>query len=243
MLLVEQGLAPTRNRAQALIIAGAVVGAGDVRIDKPGMLLAADNLLRLKDQPLPYVSRGGLKLAAALQQFAVDVRDAICLDVGASTGGFTDCLLQNGARQVFAVDVGYGQLAWSLRQDARVVVLERCNIRTAPDTLLPAPASIVVFDVSFISLRLVLAPALRFCTADAMVIALVKPQFEVGQADVGKGGIVRDAAARQRALIQAQDTLTALGVGPLQSMDSPIQGAKGNHEFLLCGRRRGAFAI
>lgn len=238
VLLVEQGLAETRTRAQALILAGAVVDAHAQRIDKPGAMLASSTVLRLKEQPLPYVSRGGLKLAAALQRFEVAVQGAICLDVGASTGGFTDCLLQAGAAKVYALDVGYGQLAWSLRQDPRVVVLERCNIRSAPDTLIAEPCGLMVIDVSFISLRLVLPPALRFTSADAQVVALVKPQFEVGRADIGKGGIVRDAQARQRALDEIYAEMGALGLGDLQSMESPIVGAKGNHEFLLSGRRR-----
>ena len=236
-LLVAQGLADTRTRAQALIVAGAVVAVGtDARIDKPGMMLSPATQLRLKEQPLPYVSRGGLKLSAALKHADVDVSGKVCLDVGSSTGGFTDCLLQAGAARVYAVDVGYNQLVWSLRQDPRVVVHERCNIRTAPASLIEEPCDVLVMDVSFISLRLVLPPALRYAKTDAVVVALVKPQFEVGLKDVGKGGIVKDPAAQHRALQDIVEVATALGINDVRTLPSPILGAKGNREFLLVGR-------
>lgn len=238
-LVVDQGLAPTRSRAQALILAGVVKGEGDRRIDKPGELIAPDVQLHLKGDVLPYVSRGGLKLQGALDHFHIDPTDAVCLDVGASTGGFTDCLLQRGARKVYALDVGYGQLAWSIRQDPRVVVIERTNIRSLVrgDAACPVDSAcdVIVFDVSFISLRLVLPPALQFAASPCRIIALVKPQFEVGRADIGKGGIVRDAAARQRALDEAVAECQALGLVDIQTMVSPIEGAKGNQEFLLTG--------
>ncbi len=235
--MVAQGLADSRTRAQALIVAGAVVQMGtDARIDKPGMLLPMGTPLRLKEQPLPYVSRGGLKLAAALQHAQLDVTGAVCLDVGASTGGFTDCLLQAGAAKVYALDVGNNQLAWSLRQDPRVIVHERCNIRTAPASLIEEPCDVLVMDVSFISLRLVLPPALRYAKTDAVVVALVKPQFEVGLKDVGKGGIVKDPAAQHRALQDIVEVATASGIGDVRTLASPILGAKGNREFLLVGR-------
>ncbi|HET6347424.1 MAG TPA: TlyA family RNA methyltransferase [Myxococcota bacterium] len=236
VLLVEQGLVPSRARAQALVLAGAVVeSVSGRRLDKPGAQLADDVELRLKDQPLPYVSRGGLKLAAALERFAIDPRGRVCLDVGASTGGFTDCLLQHGASRVYAIDVGYNQLAFNLRQDPRVVVHERCNIRHAPPELVPEPCSLLVVDVSFISLKLVLPAARQFLAPGAVLAALVKPQFEVGRADVGKGGVVRDPAARQRALDEVATCAAELGFYGLQTLDSPILGAKGNHEFLLGG--------
>lgn len=241
ILVVEQGLAETRSRAQALILAGAIVGVtmsaksarAERRIDKPGEMLPADTVVRLKGEPLKYVSRGGLKLEAALKRFTVDVRGRVCLDIGASTGGFTDCLLQYGARRVYAVDVGYNQLAWQLRHDPRVVVIERANIRTLDVAQVPEPVNIVVIDVSFISLGLVVPHALRFCDTTSELVALVKPQFEVGKAQVGKGGIVRDVAARDRALCEVQHMIASHGYHAIRPMDSPILGAKGNHEFLL----------
>ncbi len=245
ILVVEQGLAETRSRAQALIIAGSIVGitasakAGpsERRIDKPGEMLAVDTTLRLKGEPLKYVSRGGLKLEAALDQFSVKPEGRTCLDIGASTGGFTDCLLQRGARRVYAVDVGYNQLAYQLREDRRVVVIERANIRTLEPAQVPEPVSLVVIDVSFISLSLVVPHALRFCDTTSELIALVKPQFEVGKADVGKGGIVLDVAARDRALSEVRQMVEGLGLREIATMDSPILGAKGNHEFLLHARK------
>ncbi len=237
LLAVEQGLAPTRSRAQALILAGAVMSGPDRKVDKPGDLLDESVELALRGEPLPYVSRGGLKLAAALDAFGVDPRDRVAIDVGASTGGFTDCLLQRGARRVYAVDVGYGQLAWSLRQDPRVVVIERANIRTLDPALVPEPCSIAVIDASFISLEIVIPAALRFTAPGATLVALVKPQFEVGPERVGKGGIVRDPEARQGALEKVRALCLSLGLVDLASIDSPILGAKGNHEYLLGARR------
>ena len=234
-LVVEQGLAPTRTRAQALILAGAVCTLDGKRIDKAGTPLDPEVELRLKGQPIPYVSRGGLKLAKALEHFGVSPQGRICLDVGASTGGFTDCLLQGGAEKVYAVDVGYNQLAWSLRQDPRVVSLERTNIRTMPPDMIPEPVSLIVADVSFISLQLILEPAFKVAEAGAEVVMLVKPQFEVGRAEVGKGGIVRNEEARQGALEKMIQVFHDYQLDAVEWMDSPIQGAKGNHEFLLKG--------
>jgi 23S rRNA (cytidine1920-2'-O)/16S rRNA (cytidine1409-2'-O)-methyltransferase len=235
VLVVERGLADTRSRAQALILAGAVMRGVDRVVDKPGDLLDEETELWLRSEPLPFVSRGGLKLQAALVDFGVDVTDLVCLDVGASTGGFTDCLLQRGARKVYAVDVGYGQIAWSLRQDPRVVVIERQNIRTMPQALVPEPCQLAVIDVSFISLKIVLPQSLRFLDKGARGVALVKPQFEVGRQDVGKGGIVRDDEARARALAEVSASAKELGLSAVRTMDSPIKGAKGNIEFLLVG--------
>ena len=235
LALVEQGLAPSREKARALILAGEVL-AGDRPIAKAGELVDEGAELRLRSAPMPYVSRGGVKLAHALEVFGVDVRGAVALDVGASTGGFTDCLLQRGAARVYCVDVGQGQLDWKLASDARVRVLDRVNIRLAPADLLPEPADIVVVDVSFISLRLVL-PALRLLAKPgAPVVALVKPQFEVGRADVGKGGIVRDDAARARALAEVRAAAAALGYQVGADTVSPITGGKGNVEYLLALR-------
>jgi 23S rRNA (cytidine1920-2'-O)/16S rRNA (cytidine1409-2'-O)-methyltransferase len=244
VLVVEQGLAETRSRAQALILAGAIVvvttsataATQERRVDKAGEMLPADATLRLKGEPLPYVSRGGLKLAAALDHFAVNPLERTCLDIGASTGGFTDCLLQRGASRVYAVDVGYNQLAWQIRENPRVVVIERENIRTLDASRIPDPVSLTVIDVSFISLALVIPHAVKFMAPGAELVALVKPQFEVGRGDVGKGGIVRDATARTRALENVALMIAEQGFTASGTIDSPILGAKGNHEFLLHAR-------
>jgi 23S rRNA (cytidine1920-2'-O)/16S rRNA (cytidine1409-2'-O)-methyltransferase len=232
LALVEQRLAPSREKARALILAGDVL-AGDRPVQKAGELVDASAALRLRSQPMPYVSRGGVKLAHALDMFGVDVRGAVALDVGASTGGFTDCLLQRGAARVYCIDVGHGQLDWKLAADPRVRVLDRVNIRIAPADLLPERAGVVVVDVSFISLRLVLPALPTFADPRAPVIALVKPQFEVGRADVGKGGIVRDETARSRALAEIRAAAAALGYDVRGDTASPITGGKGNVEFLL----------
>lgn len=236
-LMVDQGLAPTRTRAQALILAGAVVRVhNQQRVDKAGEMLQPEVELGLLGTPLPYVSRGGLKLAAALSHFDIDVAEQVCLDVGASTGGFTDCLLQHGACRVYALDVGHNQLAWSLRQDGRVVVIERTHVRLAADDVVPEPVQTVVIDVSFISLRQVLPSVLRWAGPNAALIALIKPQFEVGQAAIGKGGIVTSPEARQRAVDDIVATSQSLGLVVQGVIPSPITGAKGNHEFLMVAR-------
>src|SRR4029079_14892082 len=221
LALVEQGLAPSREKARALILADEVL-AGDRPIAEAGDLVDAGAELRLRSAPMPYVSRGGVKLAHALDVFAVDVRGAVALDVGASTGGFTDCLLQRGAARVYCVDVGQGQLDWKVASDPRVRVMDRVNIRLAQPDLLPERADVVVIDVSFISLRLVLPALPPLAKPGAPVIALVKPQFEVGRADVGKGGIVRDAAARARALAEVRAAAAALGYDVSADTVSPI---------------------
>lgn len=243
VLVVEQGLAETRSRAQALIIAGSIVmldvtSGGERRVDKPGEMLAEGAVLRLKGEALRYVSRGGLKLEAALDEFGVAPAGRICMDVGASTGGFTDCLLQRSALKVYAVDVGTNQLAWKLRDDPRVVVIEKTNIRTLDAGMVPEPVSLTVIDVSFISLALVIPHVVRLAAPVSELVALVKPQFEVGRADVGKGGIVRDVVARDRALAEVRAMITENGYTNVATMDSPILGAKGNHEFLLHAVRR-----
>lgn len=236
ILVVEQGLAETRTRARALILAGSIIAEPTGRVDKPGTQLPEDTLLRLKDAPLPYVSRGGLKLEHALDAFAISPNSRVCLDVGASTGGFTDCLLQRGAERVYAVDVGYNQLAWKIRQDERVHVRERSHICKLSSAALPERVSLIVIDVSFISLRQVVPAAVGFAQPRADVVMLVKPQFEVGRDAVGKGGIVRDAAAREQALAQLQTTFRQMGLHDLRVTDSPIAGSKGNHEYLLAAK-------
>jgi len=233
--LVERGLASSRERAQALVRAGLVRVAG-MLTERPDQMVAADQAIELTGARV-YVSRGGEKLAAALDTFAIDPRGRRVLDVGASTGGFTEVLLQRGAERVIAVDVGYGQLAWSLRQDPRVTVLERVNIRGLDR--LPSPADLAVIDVSFISLRLVLPRVRDLLSPPGDVIALVKPQFEVGKGAVGKGGVVRNPAQHQQVLEAISDFARGLGYLVAGQMSSPIQGAKGNREFLLYLRRNG----
>ena len=232
LALVAQGLAPSRERARALILAGEVL-AGDRPIEKAGDLVDAAAELRLRSAPMPYVSRGGIKLAHALDVFGVDPRGLVALDVGASTGGFTDCLLQRGAVRVHCVDVGHGQLDWKIASDARVRVHDRVNIRTAEPGLVGERVDLVVIDVSFISLRLVLPALPPLARPGASVVALVKPQFEVGRAHVGKGGIVRDDAARARSLVDVRVAAEAFGFAALGDTTSPITGGKGNIEYLL----------
>ncbi|MES1205134.1 MAG: TlyA family RNA methyltransferase [Pseudomonadota bacterium] len=238
LALVDQGLAPSRERARALILAGEVL-AGDRPIDKAGDLVAPDAALRLRNAPMPFVSRGGLKLAHALAAFGVDVAGRVALDVGASTGGFTDCLLQAGATRVYCVDVGYGQLDAKVARDPRVVVRDRTNIRHAAPDLLPELVDLAVIDVSFISLALVLPALPPLIRSGGPVIALVKPQFEVGRARIGKGGIVRDPEARAAALAAVSAAALGLGYEVIGDTVSPITGGKGNVEMLLHLRTRG----
>lgn len=236
VLVVERGLAESRTKAQALILAGQVV-VDDQRVDKPGSLVPVEAELRLKGEVLPYVSRGGLKLKAAMDRFGLDVRGRVCADIGASTGGFTDCLLQHGATRVHAIDVGYGQLHEKLRKDERVRSRERVNARYLTDEDLPEKVGAIVIDVSFISLTQVLPSVLTFLEPGGLLVALVKPQFEVGPERVGKGGVVRDSAARQDAI----DTVTAFvreqGLTVRGVMDSPVPGPAGNVEALLVADR------
>jgi 23S rRNA (cytidine1920-2'-O)/16S rRNA (cytidine1409-2'-O)-methyltransferase len=232
-LLVERGLCDSRTRAQALILAGEVV-VGDHAVDKPGTLVDADAPVRLKGSAAnPYVSRGGLKLRAALDAFPIAVTRTVCLDVGASTGGFTDCLLQAGAIRVYALDVGYGQLAWKLANDPRVVVMDRQNIRTLAPEQIPEPIDLAVADCSFVSLTKVLPHLLALLRPGADLVVLVKPQFEVGRERVGKGGIVRDDAARNDALVTVEATARELGFEVRGHLESPIAGREGNREWLL----------
>ena len=236
-LLVEQGLAESRTKAQALILAG-LVSCGERRIDKPGEQLATDAALALKDRDHPWVSRGGVKLAHAIDHFRIDVEGKVGLDIGASTGGFTDVLLSHGARRVYAVDVGHGQLAWKLRQDTRIVVRERLNARYLSRADIPEPVDIITCDTSFISLARVLPAPLALASEKAQLVALVKPQFEVGPERVGKGGVVRDpevhreVCERAAAWVAAQPGWSVVGIA-----ESPILGPEGNREFLLYARR------
>ena len=232
-LLVDRGLVASRERARALILAGAVLVDEQV-VDKAGAQVSREAAIRLKGEDIPYVSRGGLKLAKGLDAFALDVRDRIAIDVGASTGGFTDCLLQRGARKVYAVDVGYGQLAWSLRIDPRVVNLERCNIRSLKREDLSEIPDLAVIDASFISLSIVLPATLSLLSSDAMILALIKPQFEVGKGAVGKGGVVRDAEQHAQVVIKIRSLAEQSGCRVVGVTESPILGPKGNKEFLIC---------
>ena len=231
-LLVDLGLAPSRERAQRLILAGEVL-VGDRLATKPGTMVAADAPLRLRRPPSDYVSRGGEKLAGALDAFGLEVAGQVALDVGASTGGFTDCLLRRGARRVFALDVGYGQLAWTLRQDARVTVLERINARRLEASMLAEAPDLATVDGSFISLALVLPAVAAVLRPAGSVVALVKPQFEAGRRQVGKGGVVRDPAVRAAAVARVRDDAQALGLTVRGESESVLPGPKGNREVFL----------
>ena len=231
-LILERGLAISIEKARALIMAGQVV-VGDHTVDKAGQLVALDADIRLKGEQLLYVSRGGLKLRKALDEFGVDVTGLVAVDVGSSTGGFTDCLLQAGAVKVFAIDVGYGQLAWKLQQDPRVVSMEKTNIRyVTPDQLDMVP-SLAVIDASFIPLAKVLPATVGLLKPGGRIIALIKPQFEVGKGEVGKGGIVRDPAAHEKVIEDVCQTASDLGLKVAGLSESPITGADGNREFLI----------
>jgi 23S rRNA (cytidine1920-2'-O)/16S rRNA (cytidine1409-2'-O)-methyltransferase len=238
-LLVEQGLAESRTKAQALILAG-LVSNGARRVDKPGEQLASDAVLVLKGRDHPWVSRGGIKLAHALNHFQVIAEGMVALDIGASTGGFTDVLLDRGVRRVYAVDVGHGQLAWQLRQDPRVVVRERVNARHLTRGDIPEPVDLITCDASFIGLSVVLPAPLALAAECAQLVALVKPQFEAGRAQVGTGGVVRDpeihreVCERAASWVAAQPGWLVVGI-----VESPVLGPEGNREFLLYARRGG----
>ena len=230
VLLVKRGLSPSREKAQRVIMAGGVFSGG-TRLDKPSQMLTDDTPLEVREADR-YVGRGGHKLEAALHRFAIEPAGWVCLDVGASTGGFTDCLLQHGAAKVYALDVGHGQLDWKMRSDPRVVVMEHCNARHLQTGDLPERVRFAVADVSFISLTLVLPPVAGVLTDGGMIVALIKPQFELSRAEVGRGGIVRDDALRQKAVDKIRDFASGLGWAWGGLVDSPIAGADGNREFL-----------
>jgi 23S rRNA (cytidine1920-2'-O)/16S rRNA (cytidine1409-2'-O)-methyltransferase len=237
LALVERGLAESRTRAQALILAGKVF-SGEQRVDKPGQVLREDDPLEVRGQDHPWVSRGGLKLAHGLQAFGLDPAGRVCIDVGASTGGFTHVLLHHGAARVYAVDVGHGQLAWNLRNDPRVVVLERLNARYLEATHIPEPVGAVVCDASFIGLATVLPAALAVTAPGAFAVALIKPQFEAGAKLVGKGGVVRDPNIHRAVCARVQQWWSSLpGWEVLGITESPITGPEGNKEFLIGARR------
>jgi 23S rRNA (cytidine1920-2'-O)/16S rRNA (cytidine1409-2'-O)-methyltransferase len=231
-LLIDRGLVPSRESGRARILAGEVL-VDERPVTKAGTLVNADAAIRLKSQPAPYASRGGAKLAHALAAFHLDVSSKVALDVGASTGGFTDCLLQHGAARVIAVDVGYGQLDWKLRNDPRVVVLEKTNVRYLDISRLPCPAEFATIDVSFISLKLVLPVVRRLLAPAATVVALIKPQFEVGKGRVGKGGVVRSGEDHRRVIDDIAACAAALGFAVHGVIESPLLGPKGNKEFLI----------
>jgi 23S rRNA (cytidine1920-2'-O)/16S rRNA (cytidine1409-2'-O)-methyltransferase len=235
-LLVGRGLAEDRGQAQALILAGAIL-VGDRPADKAGTPIPADAQIRVRGESCPYVSRGGLKLRGALDAFGIDPAGLIAIDIGASTGGFTDCLLQAGAAKVYAVDVAYGQLAWKLRGDPRVVSIERTNIRTYEGADIADKIDIAAIDASFISLKLVIPPVLKLIGDGALIVALVKPQFEVGKDEVGNHGVVRDPALHRRVLAEIEAFGRGLGLAILGSCDSPLKGPAGNREFFIAFRK------
>src|ERR1051326_2591013 len=238
-LLVDHGLAPSRTKAQALVMAGVVL-ANEQLVNKPSETFAIDSNIRLKsagDPAARYVGRGGLKLEAALQHFQIDVAGLICLDVGASTGGFTDCLLQHGARKVVAIDVGHNQLDWRLRKDPRVDAREGVNARYLRPEDFPEPFDLVTIDVAFISATMILPAVFGLLTERGRILTLIKPQFEVGKGGVGKGGIVKEPAKRQRVIRAVNDTAVTLGLRIAGVIESPLKGAEGNIEFLALYER------
>jgi 23S rRNA (cytidine1920-2'-O)/16S rRNA (cytidine1409-2'-O)-methyltransferase len=237
-LLIKRGVLQSRERAKAMIMAGKVL-VNQQRVDKPGTLVCKDAEISLKGEDIPFVSRGGLKLEAALNSAQFDVNGLNCLDIGASTGGFTDCLLQRGAECVFAVDVGYGQLAWKLRNDPRVIVIERANIRYLSKDTIPDPVDLATIDVSFISLRIVVPAVMKFLKASSVIFALIKPQFEVGKAHVGKGGVVRDPALHNAVIEELSQFFQSIHLKCQNVIPSPILGPKGNKEFVMFLRREG----
>jgi len=230
--LVERGLVKSRQRARAMILAGKVL-VHQMPATKAGLRIVPEDPISLKGADMPFVSRGGLKLEKAFETFGLDVEDRICMDVGASTGGFTDCLLQHGARRVYSIDVGYGQLAWSLRQDPRVVVIERTNVRYLRPAQVPCPVDFIAVDVSFISLKKVVPGLLPFGRKGTDMVVLIKPQFEVGRQHVGKGGVVRDPALHEALCSDLSSFFSDSGLTVGPAIASPIKGPKGNREFLM----------
>ena len=231
VLLTERGLQESRQRAQAVIMSGEVFVNGQ-RVDKPGTAVAEDAQIEVRGGTLAYVSRGGLKLEKAMAAFPIDLNGAVCADIGASTGGFTDCMLQNGAEKVYAVDVGYGQLAWSLRNDPRVISMERTNVRYITSDQIPEPLDLAVMDLSFISVKLILPAVCPLLKDDAAVVCLIKPQFEAGREEVGKKGVVRDPKVHLEVLESFLDFVPGAGFTVMGLDYSPIKGPEGNIEYL-----------
>jgi 23S rRNA (cytidine1920-2'-O)/16S rRNA (cytidine1409-2'-O)-methyltransferase len=236
-LLVDRGIADSRQKAQAIILAGQVL-VNEQKIEKPGVRVESDSSLRLLGEPLKYVSRGGLKLEGALERFRPAVAGAVCLDVGASTGGFTDCLLQRGAAKVYAVDAGTNQLDWKLREDARVVVMEKTNARYLTPGQIRERVDLITVDVAFISAALILPALPPLLRAGGGILVLVKPQFEVGPEQVGKGGIVRDPLLHRQAVEKVRSKMEELGFDEIECAESVLPGAEGNREFFLHARSR-----
>jgi len=236
LFLVERGFFPSREQAQRAIMAGEI-RVGDAVVDKASVKVAPNAAVSVQPS-LPYVGRGGIKLEGALAHFDIQVSDSIALDIGASTGGFTDCLLQQGAKKIYAIDVGHGQLAWKIRNDPRVIVREKLNARFLTQSDIPDPIDLCVIDVSFISLTLILPNAFRLVTPNGMLLALIKPQFELEAADVGKGGIVRDPALHEKAQRKIRDFVIEAGHTVAGIVPSRITGTDGNQEFFICVRTR-----
>lgn len=232
VLLVEKGLAPSREKAKAIIMAGIVYVDGN-KEDKAGTTFPVNAVIEIKGKTLPYVSRGGLKLEKAMQKFPITLSSKVCMDVGSSTGGFTDCMLQNGATKVYAIDVGHGQLAWKLRNDERVVCMEKTNIRYVVPEDIDELAAFSSIDVSFISLTKVLLPVKNLLTEDGQVVCLIKPQFEAGREKVGKKGVVRDRAVHEEVIRMVMDYASSIDFYPLALDFSPVKGPEGNIEYLL----------
>lgn len=241
VLLFEKGLAESREKAKSLIMAG-VVYIDEQKVDKPGTNVPADSNIIVR-QGAKYVSRGGLKLEKSVEKFDIDLKDKVCMDIGASTGGFTDCMLQNGAVKVYSVDVGYGQLAWKLRCDERVCNLERTNIRYLDNSLIKEPIDFVSIDVSFISLKLVLPKVMELLTIDGDCVALIKPQFEAGRDKVGKKGVVRDIAIHKEVIVNVFNFTRELGFKIVDLDFSPIKGPEGNIEYLMHIKKESDFEV
>lgn len=231
-LLFKKGITESREKARALILEGKIIVNGN-KIEKPGTMVDENSEIRLCGETLPYVSRGGLKLEHAIREFSIDVKDKVVMDVGASTGGFTDCLLQHGAKKIYAIDVGYGQLAWKLRVDPRVVPIERTNIRYLSRDKIPEDIDIATVDVSFISLKLVIPKVLEFLHHKGEIVALIKPQFEVGKGEVDSGGVVRDSEKRLKTVEEIKKFFETLHLKVMGVVESPIRGQKGNIEYLI----------
>jgi len=237
-LLMEKGVVQSRERARSFIMAGKVMVEGR-RVDKPGTKIDVEAQLQVRGEDQPYVSRGGLKLEGALNAFGMDPKGMVVMDVGASTGGFTDCVLQKGARRVYAVDVGYGKLAWKLQKDPRVINLERRNIRYLKREEIPEEVDLILIDTSFISVEKFLPHLLKFLKKGGNLVCLIKPQFEVGKGEVGKGGVVKDPALHQKVIDRISGFCRELGLSILGVVESPLLGPKGNKEFFICLKNNG----